>query len=160
MLETKKPDARGSDSETATSENSKELNRLEILKGMRLSIWEGAFATIQASLTAGAFLTGFALWLGANDLALGLLTAIPTFAGLVQIIASYFGQRPGPRKRFIAWFAILGRILWLPIVLAPLLLPHPLALPVFMFLYAASFCLLNVTVPAWTSWMSDRKSVV
>src|SRR5882672_9442416 len=84
------------------AEEGRELNRLDILRGMRLSIWDGAFATVHGSLTAGAFLTGFALWLGANDLALGLLTAIPTFAGLVQIVASYFGQRPGPRRPFVA----------------------------------------------------------
>ena len=132
-----------------------ELNRLEILRGMRLSIWDGAFATVHGSLTAGAFLTGFALWLGANDLALGLLTAIPTFAGLVQIVASYFGQQPGSRKPFVAWFALLGRALWLPILAAPFLLPRPLALTAFLVFFAVSFSMLNITVPAWTSWMSD-----
>ena len=141
----------------AVSENEpvRELNRLEILSGMRLSIWEGAFATIHGSLTTGAFLTGFALWLGANDLALGLLTAIPTLAGLVQIVASYFGQRPGRRRTFIAWFAILGRSVWLPILLAPFVLPRAVALPVFLVFFTVSFGLLNMTVPAWTSWMSD-----
>lgn len=133
----------------------RELNRLEILRGMRLSIWDGSFATIHSSLTTGAFLTGFALWLGANDLALGLLTAVPTFAGLVQIVASYFGQSGGSRKSFVAAFAVIGRTLWLPILLCPLLLPRDLALPAFLVLFTASFCLLNVTVPAWTSWMSD-----
>ena len=137
------------------SEGGRELNRLEILQGMRLSIWDGAFATVHASLTAGAFLTGFALWLGANDLMLGLLTAIPTFAGLVQIVASYFGQQPGSRKHFVAWSAVIGRTLWLPILIAPLFLPRPLALTAFVILFAASFCMLNITVPAWTSWMSD-----
>src|SRR5579862_844427 len=88
---------------TPEGEPGRELNRLEILRGMRLSIWDGAFATVHGALTGGAFLTGFALWLGAGDLALGLLTAIPTFAGLVQIVASYFGQQPGSRKGFVAW---------------------------------------------------------
>ncbi len=137
------------------TDGGRELNRLDILRGMRLSIWDGAFATVHVSLTTGAFLTGFALWLGANDLALGLLTAIPTFAGLVQIVASYFGQQSGSRKRFVALFALLGRAAWLPILLAPILLPRSLALVVFLFLYALSFAMLNITVPAWTSWMSD-----
>lgn len=136
-------------------DEARDLNRLDILRGMRLSIWDGAFATVHGSLTAGAFLTGFALWLGANDLALGLLTAIPTFAGLVQIVASYFGQKTGSRKRSVALFAVLGRAVWLPILIAPLVLPHPLALSIFLLLYAVSFCMLNITVPAWTSWMSD-----
>ncbi len=139
----------------SNDESGRELNRIEILRGMRLSIWDGAFATVHGTLTAGAFLTGFALWLGANDLALGLLTAIPTFAGLVQIVASYFGPRERSRKRYVAWFALFSRALWLPILLAPVLLPRPLALPAFLVTFALSFGLLNFTVPAWTSWMSD-----
>lgn len=139
----------------ARADGCRELSRLEILSGMRVSIWEAAFATVHAALTTGAFLTGFALWLGANDLAMGLLTAIPTFAGLIQIVASYFSGRIGPRRPFVAWFALVGRSLWLPILIVPLLLRNGWALPVFVLLYALSFVLLNVTAPAWTSWMSD-----
>jgi len=144
-----------SDSGQTLNDTGRELNRLEILRGMRLSTWDGAFATIHTSLTAGAFLTGFALWLGANDLALGLLTAIPTFAGLIQVLASYFGEREGPRKPFVAWLALAARVLWLPMLMLPFLLPRSVAMAAFLPLYAISFCLLNLTVPAWTSWMSD-----
>lgn len=132
-----------------------ELNRLETLRGMRVSIWEGAFATVHSSLTVGAFLTGFALWLGAGDVALSVLTAIPMFTGLVQIVASYFGQQMPRRKPFVAWSALIGRLLWVPILLLPLLIAPKNALIPFLILYAVSFILLNLTVPAWTSWMSD-----
>jgi HEAT repeat protein/Na+/melibiose symporter-like transporter len=154
-MDTAREETSADDAAVSDAAPDRELNRLEILRGMRLSIWDGAFATVHGSLTTGAFLTGFALWLGAGDLALGLLTAIPTFAGLVQIVASYFGQRPGSRKSFVAWFAVTARLLWLPILLAPFFVPRPYSLPAFLVLFALSFALLNVTVPAWTSWMSD-----
>ncbi|HZP84949.1 MAG TPA: hypothetical protein VFB21_25150, partial [Chthonomonadaceae bacterium] len=64
------------------AEVPRELNRLEILHGLRISLWEAGFSTVWATLTTGAFLTGFALWLGADSVVMGFLTAIPTFAGL------------------------------------------------------------------------------
>ncbi|HLV80147.1 MAG TPA: hypothetical protein VKT32_07670, partial [Chthonomonadaceae bacterium] len=133
----------------------RELSRLEILQGLRISTWEGSFSTIHATLTTGAFLTGFALWLGANNLVMGLITAIPTLAGLIQIVASYLAERQPERKTFTAWTATSGRALWLGILLLPLFLPHSAALAGFLALYTLSFILLNIPVPAWTSWMSD-----
>src|SRR5579871_888824 len=151
------PHADAAEGEAAPSAASppSELNRLEVLRGLRVSTWEASFATVHATLTAGAFLTGFALWLGADSFAMGLLTAIPTFAGLIQIFASYFGERQKARKPFTAWFAVFGRSLWLPILLLPVFLPRSVSLFGFLLLFAASFTLLNVTVPAWMSWMSD-----
>src|SRR5579871_6709503 len=133
----------------------RELSRLEILQGLRISTWEGSFSTIHATLTTGAFLTGFALWLGANNLVMGLITAIPTLAGLIQIVASYLAERQPERKTFTAWTATSGRALWLGILLLPLFLPHSAALAGFLALYTLSLILLNIPVPAWTSWMSD-----
>ena len=132
-----------------------ELNRLEVLQGLRVSIWEGSFATIWIALTSGVFLTGYALWLGADNKTLGLITAIPTFAALIQIVSAFLGERLQARKPFTAWFSLAGRLLWLPILLLPLLLPHSLALAAFLVLYAASSALLNIPSPAYMSWMSD-----
>src|SRR5579871_617426 len=131
------------------------LNRLEVLLGLRISVWEGAFATVWSALTTGVFLTGYALWLGADSVAIGLLTAIPTFAGLVQILSSYTGERRKTRKGFAAGFMLAGRLLWLPILLLAWLLPHRAAVYPFLLLFTLSYVLVNVPVPAWTSWMSD-----
>src|SRR5262249_43446073 len=111
--------------------------------------------TVWASLTTGAFLTGFALWLSANDVAIGFLTAIPTFAGLIQIVSSYFGEQRSERRLFTAWFSVAGRTLWLPTLLLPFLIPRAVALYPFLLLFTLSYVLLNIPVPAWTSWMSD-----
>jgi HEAT repeat protein/Na+/melibiose symporter-like transporter len=132
----------------------RELNRLEVLRGLRISTTEAGFSTVHGALTSGAFLTGYALWLGANDVAIGFLTAIPTFAGLIQIVSSYFGERLRDRKAITAWFSGVARTLWLLIALLPLLLPGH-ALYLFLFLFALSFVLLNIPAPAWMSWMSD-----
>ena len=132
-----------------------ELNRLEVLRGLRVSIWEACYATVWSALTTGAFLTGYALWLGADSRAMGFVTAIPIFAGLIQLVASYVGERRQARRPFVAGFAIAGRTLFLPILLLPLVVRPSAALMSFLALFALSYVLLNFTSPAWTSWMSD-----
>ncbi len=133
----------------------KELNRLEVLRGLRIATYEASFATVWATLTTGVFLMGFALWLGANNVVMGLVTAIPTFAGLIQIVSSYFGERMKSRKTITAWFSLLGRGLWLIILLLPFFLPRELALYPFLILLALSYIALNIPLPAYLSWMSD-----
>ncbi|HEV2471592.1 MAG TPA: MFS transporter, partial [Chthonomonadales bacterium] len=130
-----------------------DLSRLDALRGMRISTWEAGYSTVWSALTSGAFLTGFALWLGAGSVALGLLAAAPTLAGLIQIPSSYLSDRHRERRRFTAWFSLAARILWLPILALPFALKHPLW-PV-LILFTLSYALLNIPQPAFLSWLSD-----
>ncbi|HLI48629.1 MAG TPA: MFS transporter, partial [Chthonomonas sp.] len=135
--------------------NARPLNRWEVLKGLQISIWEGAAATVWITLTGGAFLTGFAIWLHADSFAIGLLSAIPTLAALIQPIAAYWAEQKSARKPFVAWCSFCGRMLWLPILLLPFLLPKSLALLGFLLLFTLSSILTSMPQPVWTSWMSD-----
>lgn len=130
-----------------------DLGPVEVLKGMRYSTYDGAFSSAWSALTSGAFLTGFALWLGAGSGELGLLSAVPVLAGLVQLFSSTAAGNS--RRLFTARFAGAARGLWLLVPLLPLLLPTQAALAVFLILFAASNVMLNVPQPAWTSWMQD-----
>src|SRR5215210_507921 len=131
------------------------LNRLDILKALRISNWEAVFSTVHLTLTGGAFQTGYALYLGASNFWMGVLSSFPTFAGLIQIPSSYIVERRGERKWFTAFFSGIGRILWLPILLLPFVAPAALRFPLFVVLLLASSLSLSVPVPAFTSWMSD-----
>ena len=133
--------------------SARPLDRLEILHGLRVATWEGAFSNLWLTLTSGIFLTGFALWLGAGNGVIGLVTSIPTFAGLIQLVSSYYTEKLPSRKKFTATFSITGRLLWIPIAALPFLLPHPVALVGFLLLYSISYALLNAPVPAYMAWM-------
>ena len=43
----------------------------------RMSIGDGVFAQVYISITAGSFVTALALYMGASDFVLGLITAMP-----------------------------------------------------------------------------------
>ncbi|MBV9849253.1 MAG: MFS transporter [Armatimonadetes bacterium] len=131
------------------------LSRLQIRRALRLWTWEASAATVQITLTQGAFQTGFALYLGCSDFVIGILAAIPAFAGLLQLVTSYFAQRGGSRRLIVAWSAFASRLLWVPMLLIPFLLPRPLWVGTFLILILLSSALANVAQPLWTAWISD-----
>ncbi|GAB4454498.1 MAG: hypothetical protein OHK0029_09160 [Armatimonadaceae bacterium] len=123
---------------------------------MNISIWEGVWATIWMVLTTGAFQIGFAQKeIGATPFVLGLMAGLPAAANLLQIPASLYVERRGERRRFVAYTALIGRLLWIPILLLPFFVPPAVRLPLFLLLLTLSAASLSLSVPAWTSWMSD-----
>jgi len=149
---------RNADSSARSSSSSAEtpaLSRLQIQQALRLSIWEGCSATVHGSLTSGAFQTGFALFLGCSSFWLGALGGIPALAGLVQLLSSFLAQRYGERKTLMAWFSLASRLLWVPMLLIPFLLPSSLWVAAFLLLTLLSSLCMNVSAPLWTAWITD-----
>ncbi len=112
-------------------------------------------ATVQISLTSGAFQTGFALLLGCSPFWIGALGGIPALAGLVQLFSSYLAQRYGSRKPLAVWFSFAGRALWVPMLLIPFVLPRALWVGAFLALTLLSSLFANVSAPLWTAWITD-----
>ncbi len=131
------------------------LSRLQVRHALRLWTVEGCVATVQISLTSGAFQTGFALFLGCSPFWLGALGGIPALAGLVQLLSSYLAQRYGKRKPLVVWFSLVARLLWLPMLLIPFVLPRPWWVGAFLVLTLLSSLLANVASPLWTAWITD-----
>ena len=131
------------------------LSRLQIRRSLRLWTVEGCIATVQGSLTTGAFQTGFALFLGCSPFWIGALGGIPALAGLVQLFSSYLAQRYGSRKPLTMWFSFAARAFWVPILLIPFVLPPTLWVGVFLGLTLLSSLCANVSAPLWTAWITD-----
>ncbi len=131
------------------------LSRLQVRRALRLWTLEGCVATVQISLTSGAFQTGFALFLGCSPFWLGALGGIPALAGLVQLLSSFLAQRYGKRKPLVMWFSLISRLLWVPMLLIPFVLPRPWWVGTFLALTLLSSLLANVSLPLWTAWITD-----
>ena len=91
-------------------------------RALTYSVMEGALATVMGSLLGGVFLTGFALYLGASRLQIGILAAVPAFANLAQLAGAYFIERTGRSRRLCVTITWVSRLLWLPILAVPLVL--------------------------------------
>src|SRR2546426_11802098 len=72
-------------------------------RGLRLSLADAALSSTMTTLAGGVFLTGFALALGASQLQIGILAALPTLANVAQLAGSYFIERTGQRKPLCLW---------------------------------------------------------
>jgi MFS family permease len=127
-----------------------------IQRGLRLSIIEGMLSNIHVSITTGAFLTGFALLLGASSFELGVIGALPFVSQLFQFVGAYLEERTGQRRMLTVVSAGISRGLWAVIALLPFAgLPAPARLAIFLLVLVASQAAIGITANAWTSWMTD-----
>jgi len=121
------------------------------------SIYDGVLANMFATLTGGVFLTGFAVYLGMNELTIGLLGAMPFLVTIFQLPAAYFVQQKGNRKKVSVRCSLLARTMWVPILVLALL-PVPRAairVPVVLVLIFLHYALGSASFVSWLSWMSD-----
>jgi MFS family permease len=138
--------------------NEEEKIGIDIRQGLRNSVYDGAFAQIMSVLTSGIFLTGFALLLGANDLHIGILAAIPFIAQLTQLGSSFVIEQKGNRKKTCLAFANVNRYSWI-FVFAILLFRNPEQNPTTIWILVGasiiSYLFGSAGGVAWLSWMAD-----
>jgi MFS family permease len=123
----------------------------------RYSFFDGMCANVYATLTGGAFLTGFALYLGMDEVMIGLMMAIPFIVTLFQLPGSYYICRNGGRKRIALRAATIARLMWLPILAIGFwpLEPNVLRQLIVVILFLAMQSFTSVSYIAWMSWTSD-----
>ena len=122
---------------------------------LRASLLEGAAAEVFNACAGGAVLTGWALFLGAGPLAVGVLGALPLAAQLFHLPAATLTARYG-RKRVALWAVGASRVVWMPLVALPFLdVPTPAKLATLLVIASVGAVLGIVGNNAWTTWMGD-----
>ncbi len=133
------------------------LNDQEIASGLRLMIWEGVASGALFSLGSGGFMAAYALALGANNLQVGILAALPFITQVTQLPAILAVERFRRRKAIGIPALCAAQLLWAPIGAVPFLLETPgaPAVAVVIGLMAVRGLFAPVWVTTWTSWMRD-----
>lgn len=121
---------------------------------LKFMTWEGALATVFITITGGAFLTGLALMLGANDFEIGLLAAIPYLLQLIQLFAAYIIDQTGYRKSITVWSSAAGRQIWW-LILPLLLLNGDWRLTALLAIVVLSNICMMAANAGWMSWVAD-----
>ncbi|MEO0079416.1 MAG: MFS transporter [candidate division WOR-3 bacterium] len=130
------------------------LAESEVNRGLRVSVIEGAFATLYTTLAGGMFLAGLALFLGANSFQIALLSAIPTLVTGFSFLSGILVRRAGARKPLVLVTAGIGRSVY--VVLVPfLLLGLRVKLPLFLVTVGVSSIMMVIAGTVWTSWISE-----
>lgn len=124
-----------------------------------MSIFDGACATIMASLAGGIFLVGFALnVLGADATQVGILAALPVSANVAQLAGALMLEVFGHRRLLCLLTVSLGRLVWLGVLFLPLAMFDGLAdarVWILVGLVGTASVLGALSGVAWLEWMSD-----
>jgi MFS family permease len=129
--------------------------RRRLRASLDASIAEGAAAEVFGACAGGAVLTGWALYLGASAVTIGLLTALPMAAQVLQLPAAWLTQRLGAKRLAVASIGT-SRLVWLPMLALPFAgLSDASALAVFVVVVTVAGLLGVVGNNAWTAWMGD-----
>ncbi|MBC8032839.1 MAG: MFS transporter [Chitinophagaceae bacterium] len=130
------------------------LSEKEVQRGLKFVIWDGLATEIMTTFTGGAFLVAMALLLGANNLQIGLLAAMPTFTNIFQLISIWLVRRYNNRRAIAVYGAFIARV---PLILAGIIILSPAnasidTLILFLFFY---YFFGSIAGPSWNSWMKD-----
>lgn len=131
-------------------------SRIENLSTLRYANINAGLAAAFGTLVGGAFMVGFVKdELGGSDRWIGFLTALPSFAGVLQIPGGIIGRGLSGYRSFILGPAALWRLLYLPFIILPFLAAGDdvrlLVMAVCITLASLSLFLIN---PAWTDWLA------
>ena len=133
------------------------LTDQETGRSLRLMIWEGVASGALFSLGSGGFMAAYALALGANNIQIGILAALPFITQVAQLPAILAVERFRRRKAIGIPALCAAQLLWVPIGAVPFLLDTPGAPAVMavIVLMAIRGLVAPVWATTWTSWMRD-----
>jgi MFS family permease len=120
----------------------------------RLVLFDALASEAMSSLTTGVFLAGFMVQLGASNLAIGVLAAVPFAVQFLQLPAVVLVERIRRRRVICAWAAGIGRSFLLVSAAAPLFGTN-VAIAVLVGAVALYQALAAIAGCAWNSWMRD-----
>ncbi len=130
------------------------LTDAQMKSSRNISIYEGCTARSILTLTSGAFLVGFAHYLGASNQIAGIVAAIPVLAGIITAFSPILFERLTNRKLVTCLFCFIGRLLLGLMIVLPFIKVTPTAkviMLIAMFLTANLF--LAFTMPAAQTWI-------
>lgn len=133
--------------EGAITDENFELSR-------RRFIIEGCLANAIYTLTSGAFLVGYASYLGASDQFNGILVALPLLANIIQMFSPLLLEKLSRRKGLIVALCLFYRTLLGLMMFIPLITDSKqLRLIILASMYFVAYCANGFLSPAAGSWI-------
>lgn len=131
------------------------LTEKEIQSGLRSVINDGLTSQAMITLTGSIFLVAFALKLGASNLIIGLLAAIPPLAQLIQIPSIYLVEKYRNRRAVSFYTSTLSRTFLLLIALIPFIFSIEAGLIFLVIVMSLHLAISAIGGCSWNSWMRD-----
>jgi len=133
----------------ATIRDEEEIVR----RSLTVSIYEGIGAVIYALVIQGVFFTKIALEFGADAFTLSLLLGIQYLSQVFQLVVPTLVTKLGKRKPFVLVLVLIGRCLWLTVLILAIF--GVTRRDLFVVIVSCGFVCSALIGNAWTSWMKD-----
>ena len=129
----------------------------EVNRGLRMLTFEGMVGIGLNSITGSGFLAAFALALGANNLQIGILAALPFITQPLQIPVVVLVERLKRRKLITIPSQFASQSIWILMALIPIAIgtPSGLAVSALLALMAIRGVLSALVNTSWNGWLSD-----
>lgn len=131
-------------------------SRLDDLRTLRVVIIDVAFATAFITLIGGSFFVGLVKLWGGDDRWVGLVSAVPSFLGVMQFGGAIWGRSYPGFKRYVARLGALWRVFLILIIALPLL-PWASSVKLVALLVcilAAGVCA-HLNDPIYNDWLAE-----
>ena len=123
-------------------------------RALKLVLYDALASEAMGTLTTGVFLVGFAVALGADNFAIGVLAAVPFAVQLLQIPAVLLVERWRARRDICVVTTAIGRTFLLGAA-AALLIAGSFAIVALIVSLAIYQAMAAIAGCAWNSWMRD-----
>ena len=120
----------------------------------RLVLYDALASEAMATLTTGVFLAGFMVSLGASNLLIGVLAAVPFAVQFLQLPAVVLVERLRTRRAICTWSAAIGRTFLIAAALAPFVNAE-VGVILLIAAVALNQALAAIAGCSWNSWMRD-----
>lgn len=137
----------------AASTHPRQRNKLRV--SLSASLGEGVFAEVVTATAGGAVLTGWALYLNASPVLIGLLGALPFTSQFFQLPSAWLTSAFGYRKVALVAVGASRQLLWGLVALPFLPLGEGAKQTVLMTVAGLSALLGVVGNNAWVAWMGE-----
>jgi hypothetical protein len=136
-------------------QTSDQLTNAQVRTGLHLILKDGLATETMNTLTAGTFLVAIALYMGASNVQIGVLAALPTFTNIFQLVSVWLVQRFNNRRFITVTGAFCARIPLLLIGTLPLLFSNVASVGALIFLLSFQCLFASIAGGSWHSWMRD-----
>ena len=133
------------------------ISEQDLESGLRWFTFEGMAAIGLFSITTSGFLAAFALALGANNLQIGILAALPFMMQTLQLPSIWLVEKFRRRKVIALMSWVPAQLLWFPIALIPFFIKTPSAWAISLLLAFIALRGLFAAVSncSWNGWIRD-----
>jgi MFS family permease len=132
------------------------LSEKDYSKGRNVFLIEGGSGTGIFSLTTGAFLAGFANYLGVSNSLSGIICAIPSLVCVIQIFSSILFEQLSHRKFIVSAISFLAKLILGIMFFIPILALGKTGNAILLaIIYGVAYGLTGFIAPPLSNWIVD-----